>query len=165
MADTVFTLGIELDSKNAAASLKDLQKELEKTANSAKGLGSGFSAGLAGVSDKIDGITGRLKGLTSGGLSEAITATTELTAGMGMAASAIVGLGAVAITATAALIANASAMAAAADDAAEMADKLGVTTTELAALELAANENGTSITSLVAIRQKCHCHLDQSHHG
>lgn len=154
MADTTFTLGIELDSKNTTASLKDIQKELDNVSKSAKNLGQDFGKGLDGLTGKIDGITDNLKNLTSGGLRGASGAITELTAGMGLLAGAAVGTGAAFAAIGAALIANGSAMAAFAENIDEVSAKLGITADRFQVLQILTSETGTTVESLTSTYDK-----------
>jgi len=155
MAETTFTLGVEIDSKEAAANLQDLQKELKKTAAAAKDVNKGFGESLNALSGKIGDFKDNLSGLSGrGGIGGVVESVSGLTSGMGLAAGALVGITAVAGAATIALIANGAAMAAAADDAAELAEKMGITTTQLATFELIASENGSTVESLVKTYDK-----------
>ena len=165
MADNTFTLSIEIQSQEASRELKTLQKELANTSEAAKKVGKGFGEGVKDISAGVSSLTGNLRGLTTGGLAGATEAISGLTSGLGLAAGAFVGLAAAAAAGAAALIANSSALAAAADDAAELADKLGLTTTQLAAFELLASENGTTVQGLVSIYDRLVDSLDKMEKG
>jgi hypothetical protein len=165
MAENTFTLNVDLQSAAAVSGLKDIQKELKNVSDAAKDISKGFGQSVKGMQSSISGLTGNLKNLTSGGIGGAVDAIADLTGGMGIAAGAIAGVGLAAVAASAALVANAITMALAADDAAELADKLGLTTTELAALDLAAKENGTTVTGLVSTYDKLTNSLDEAASG
>lgn len=164
MAAETFIIQVEVDTGNADRHLKTFQKSLDDTAKKASAVGKGFGEGLGNFTGKIQGITNDLRGL-GGGLGAATDSAISLTSGMGLAAGAIASVGIAAAAATVALIANASAMVAEADNAAETADKLGLTTTELAALSLAANENGTTVTALVGTYDRLVNSLDEVANG
>jgi hypothetical protein len=161
MAENTFTLRVEMESAGVVSGLKQIQTEIKKTNAATKDLAKGFGDALKDVDKQVSDITDSLKDLTTGGIKGAVSAIGDLTAGMGLAAGAIAGIALGTVAATAALIANGVAMAAAADDAAELAEKYGLTTTQLAAFELIAKENGGTVSGMIGVYDRLTNSLDE----
>lgn len=109
--------------------------------------------------DKLNAASRELNGLASafGKTKIASEAAASMAAFKAVATSTITVVGSLGAAAGAAYLALegiAASARAVADDNAEMADKLGISTAQLAALTIVANENGTSVESLQGVFDK-----------
>lgn len=145
MADQNYNININAQANGADEStskIKNLNNEVNKLEKSSDGLGA-----------KLKGLGGDFKGL-GGSADEAFDSVKNIAGAFTGVAGVAAGLAAAVGAVTVALIANGAAMAALADENDELAQKMGVTTTELEALKLIAGENGGTVEGLVKVYDK-----------
>lgn len=127
----------------ATKKIADLNKEMDKSGNTSA---TSLSKGMDKVKGAISGVADELP--------PAIRGFGNLTGASGALAIGVIGIGAAAFTATAKISDLTQQMGLLADDNAELADKMGITTDRLEALKLVASENGTSLGSLQSMLDK-----------
>lgn len=133
-------------AEDATKKIADLNKEAEKAASSNGGLGK--------FADTVSETGANLKDLASGNLASATSAIRTFAGAFSGAAGVMTGFAATGVAVAAAVEGIGMQMSAAADDAVEFADKLGVTTLKLEALKLIADENSGSVEGLQRVYDK-----------
>ena len=145
MADQNQNININVNAVGADTAEAKLNK-VNAAAQKLDGSGADASKSIANLGNDLKGL--------GGGADSAAQSVVSLASGFGVAVAGVALLATAVVSATIALEANAVAMQLAADDAAEFADKLGVTTTQLQILKLIADENGGSVEGLQRVYDK-----------
>lgn len=149
MAEQNHDINIRVKEEGADEATRKI-RELDSAAEKA----GGNRGGVGTLVDKVTDLGSELKGVASGDIPSAVSSIRSLTGVMSGATAVAGGFALAAVAVVAAVEGIGAEMAAAADDASEFADKLGVTTSRLEALKLIADENSGSVEGLQKVYDK-----------